>query len=353
MVAKAKMAAVSLHRAMMGTRPRQVKQDCRSACHAGKKWMHITTFPATALRIGPLAMEPLGIIGSGRVARALALGFAATGAPVLLWGRDPGKAQAAARQIGDLTGRDACKAAATLGRIARDCGVIAIAVSDDAIAGVVAALAAEAGIGSGALTQAPLVFHVSGGSGAALLAPVRETGAATAAIHPAMTFTGDPAREAARMRGARFAVTGSSADALRRAHALVAMLGGVPVAIAEEDRALYHAALSHAANHLVTLIAGAARALRACHADDPAGLIAPLVQAALDNSLARGFDALSGPIQRGDAETVRAHLAVLARRCPEVLPAYRAMARATLAECGRHEGAARTDLHALLGDEDG
>jgi predicted short-subunit dehydrogenase-like oxidoreductase (DUF2520 family) len=98
----------------------------------------------------------------------------------------------------------------------------------------------------------------------------------------------------------------------------------------EQHRTLYHAALCHAANHLVTLLAGASGALATAGVGDPQALLAPLVRAALDNSLDRGFAALSGPLLRGDRDTIADHLAALAQDDPALLPAYRAMALATL-----------------------
>ena len=270
----------------------------------------------------------IGIIGSGRVAQALALGLAPVSeTPALLWGRSPDRARVAARRVSAV-------AAPTLDHLARACDMIAIAVSDDAVAAVAADLARALPPGS-----AILVFHVSGRSGTAILAPLQEAGAQTAAIHPAMTFTGDPQAEIGRMTDARFAVTGSSPEAERWARDIVARLGGASVAISEDRRPLYHAALCHASNHLVTLVAGATHALRQAGADDPAALLAPLVRAALENSLDRGFSALSGPLLRGDDATVEGHLDALARWCPGLLPAYRAMALATLDELGRTEEA--------------
>src|SRR3546814_15602502 len=83
--------------------------------------------------------------------------------------------------------------------------LLILAVSDDAVAAVTADLAAALPAG-----HAPFAFHVSGRSGAAILSPLQAAGAATAAIHPAMTFTGDPEAEAYRMAQARFAITGST-----------------------------------------------------------------------------------------------------------------------------------------------
>ncbi|NOW48246.1 putative short-subunit dehydrogenase-like oxidoreductase (DUF2520 family) [Novosphingobium sp. SG751A] len=257
----------------------------------------------------------IGILGTGRVARALALGLTEwSELPLMVWGR-----------LREHVGRMGGEEAQSVAQLAEDCDVIALAVSDDALNSVTAELAAvwpENGAG--------FVFHVSGRSGLASLEPLALRGARTAAIHPAMTFTGDAPAELRRMAGARFAVTTAERDAAAIAHRLVAALGGVAVDIAEAQRPLYHAALCHAANHLVTLMAGSMDALAFAGVDDGAALLAPLVRAALDNSLAMGFDALSGPLLRGDGETIGGHITALERDCPEMLPAYRAMARATL-----------------------
>lgn len=262
----------------------------------------------------------IGIIGAGRVAQALAWAIArGPGASALLWARSgEALATARARVAGAM-------AASSIAELVENSDSIAIAVSDDALPAVVSALG-EALAGK----RPHFIFHLSGRSGAAPLEPLRAVGALTAAIHPAMTFTGDPAQEAARMAGARFAITGSSGEATARARRIVARLGGVAVEIAEEHRALYHAALCHASNHLVTLIADAQQALERVGVDDPGALLAPLVRAALDNSLDHGFAALSGPLLRGDADTIRGHVAALSAHCPDLLPAYRAMAVATL-----------------------
>jgi len=262
----------------------------------------------------------IGIIGTGRVARALGTALAARSQqPMLLWGRNPDAASAVATEVGRG------EAIAEPGALLAACDLVILAVADDALSPLIAALAQGA-----PLDHAPFLFHVSGRSGAGLLGPLRAAGAVTAAIHPAMTFTGHPAQEAARMAGAHFAITASSDDALVQAHGVVRQLGGVAVEVMEQHRTLYHAALCHAANHLVTLLAGASGALATAGVGDPQALLAPLVRAALDNSLDRGFAALSGPLLRGDRDTIADHLAALAQDDPALLPAYRAMALATL-----------------------
>ncbi|MGJ8478633.1 Rossmann-like and DUF2520 domain-containing protein [Sphingobium yanoikuyae] len=277
------------------------------------------------------AYRQIGLIGTGRVARALGLALAPhSAAPILVQGRNPDHAAAAVEAIGRAQ-------AVTLSpSLSSGCDLILLAVADDALPAVIADLAT--------MPLSATICHVSGRSGAPLLDPLRARGATTAAVHPAMTFTGDPAAEVARMRGARFAITGADALAIAAARRLVALLGGVAVEVAEAHRALYHAALCHAANHLVTLIAGAADALVAAGVAEPGALLAPLVRAALDNSLDRRIHALSGPLLRGDRQTIGNHLTALRAHAPELLPAYRAMALATLDALDRDESALRDDL---------
>ena len=277
------------------------------------------------------AYRQIGLIGTGRVARALGLALAPhSAAPILVQGRNPDHAAAAVAAIGHA------QAVALSSSLSSNCNLILLAVADDALPAVIADLTA--------MPLSATICHVSGRSGAALLDPLRAQGATTAAVHPAMTFTGNPAAEVARMQGARFAITGADAPAIAAARKLIALLGGVAVEVAEEHRALYHAALCHAANHLVTLIAGASDALVAAGVAEPGALLAPLVLAALDNSLDRGIDALSGPLLRGDRQTIGNHLTALRAHAPELLPAYRAMALATLDALDRDQAALRDDL---------
>lgn len=287
-----------------------------------------------------LPFSQIGIVGTGKVARALALGLQShSSAPLMVWGRAPAKCREA---VGHLAH---AQAVSSLSDIVDTCNVIAIAVADDAIAKIVRAISE-----AGALSQAPLVFHVSGGCGTAVLEPLRQMGTRTAAIHPAMTFTGDPKLELERMAGSRFAVTGSSPESSQLAQSIVEALGGVSVEIPEAYRALYHAALCHAANHLVTLFTGASHALRIAGVDDPAGLLAPLARAALENSIANGFGALSGPVLRGDTETIRRHIAALESDYPELLPIYRILALATVEELERRSAPFNlSNLLSLLG----
>jgi predicted short-subunit dehydrogenase-like oxidoreductase (DUF2520 family) len=101
------------------------------------------------------------------------------------------------------------------------------------------------------------------------------------------------------------------------------------VLIDEAQRPLYHAGLASAANHLVALVAQSSDLLGAAGVSEPARMLAPLLSAALDNALRLGDAGLTGPVARGDADTVAEHVQALASASPEALRAYVALARLT------------------------
>jgi predicted short-subunit dehydrogenase-like oxidoreductase (DUF2520 family) len=200
--------------------------------------------------------------------------------------------------------------------------LVLLTVPDDALPALVSGLAA-----TGTELAGRLVMHASGRHGLAVLEPATRRGALPLALHPVMTFTGRP-DDVDRLAGVSFGVT--TPEQLRPvAEVLVMEMGGEPVFIAEEDRGLYHAALTGAANHLVTQVVQAADLLAAAGVAQPSRMLGPLLGAALDNALRLGDAALTGPVARGDAETVASHLAALRAAAPEALPAYLALARLT------------------------
>ncbi|MCW2621324.1 MAG: hypothetical protein JWL64_926, partial [Frankiales bacterium] len=181
--------------------------------------------------------------------------------------------------------------------VALRCQLLLLAVPDDALPGLVAGLA-----DTGALRAGQLVAHTSGRHGTAVLEPVSRLGGLPLALHPVLPFTGTEV-DLARLAGVSFGVTAPAA--LRPiGEALVVEAGGEPVWVAEELRPLWHAALAHGANHLVTLVSSAADLLRTAGAEDPGAVLAPLLQAALDGALRSGDASLTGPVARGDAGTV-------------------------------------------------
>src|SRR5690606_3146226 len=212
--------------------------------------------------------------------------------------------------------------------------LLLLAVPDAELPGLVRGLAT-----AGVIRPGTLVAHTSGANGVAVLEPLTALGARPMAIHPAMTFTGHD-EDLSRLANTCFGVTAADDIGYAIAQSLVIEMGGEPVRVAEENRALYHAALAHGSNHLVTLVLDAVQALRESLAgpgllgqqivdDQPGGLaerlLAPLASAALDNALRRGQSALTGPVARGDADAVAAHLDALDSADPGVAQAYRAL----------------------------
>jgi predicted short-subunit dehydrogenase-like oxidoreductase (DUF2520 family) len=117
--------------------------------------------------------------------------------------------------------------------------------------------------------------------------------------------------------------------------------------VPEPARPLYHASLTIASNHLVTLVNDALGLLTGAGVTEPGRLAAPLLSASLDNVLRLGDAALTGPVVRGDVATVAAHVATLSRAAPDVLPSYRAMARRT-AERAQQSGRLAADRAAEI-----
>jgi predicted short-subunit dehydrogenase-like oxidoreductase (DUF2520 family) len=259
----------------------------------------------------------VGGIGAGRVGAVLAAALRSAGHEVVA---AAGESDASRGRIEALLpGVEAAKPT----DVARASELLLLTVPDDMLSNVVTMLSA-----SGAIRAGQVVVHTSGRHGLAVLEPAREVGARTIALHPAMTFTGS-AVDLPRLAGCVFGVTSAEADR-ELTEALVADLGGRPMWVPEDRRTLYHAGLAHGANHLVTLVTEAMEILSAAGAEDPAATLRPLLTAALDNALQHGDAALTGPIVRGDVETVRAHVTDLVANAPQALPSYLAMARATL-----------------------
>jgi predicted short-subunit dehydrogenase-like oxidoreductase (DUF2520 family) len=169
------------------------------------------------------------------------------------------------------------------------------------------------------IVPGPLVGHCSGATGLGPLLPHEAF-----SMHPLMTVAGAQASFA----GAGAAVDGATDRALLFAERLARALGMRPVRVADEDRALYHAAASVASNFLVTLEAGAERLAALAGVDRE--LLVPLVRSTVENWAALGPErALTGPVARGDEETVRRQRGAIADRAPELLPLFDALVSAT------------------------
>lgn len=263
--------------------------------------------------------DPLtvGVIGAGRVGAVLGAALRAAGHHVVAASGVSGAAKGRIARL--LPGTDNLPAD-DVARVATD--LLVLAVPDDALAGVVKGLA-----DTGALHPGQVVMHTSGAHGLAVLGPAAATGARPLALHPAMTFTG-MASDLDRLPGISYGIT-APPELKAFAEDLVHDLRGNPEWVAEGDRALYHAALAHGANHLVTLVNEALDRLRDAGVVYPEKVLGPLLQASLDNTLRLRDGALTGPVSRGDAGTVARHIETLGATAPDSVPTYVALARRT------------------------
>jgi predicted short-subunit dehydrogenase-like oxidoreductase (DUF2520 family) len=210
--------------------------------------------------------------------------------------------------------------------------LLLLAVPDAELVALISGLAATHAVRPGTI-----VVHTSGMNGVGVLEPLTTQGCIPLAIHPAMTFTGSD-EDIARLPDTCFGVTALDEIGYAIGQALVLEIGGEPFRIREDARMLYHSALAHAGNHLITVVLDAVEALRSALrgqellgqelvGDAPGGLaeriVGPLARASLENALQRGQPALTGPVARGDAAAVAAHLRAFGEVDPELAQAYR------------------------------
>jgi len=253
----------------------------------------------------------------------------ATAAPARLVvvgrGRAGGSIARAARAGGleaTLIGRDEAPAIAE-----PDAAAVLLCVPDGAIAEACGRIAPH-------LDPRTAVGHVSGVATLAALAPASERGCPVFSLHPLQTI---PHPETP-LSGAPCAIAGSGPTGLTAARSLAAATGMRAFEVPDESRALYHAAAAIASNFLVALEESAADALAAAGVANPREILAPLVLRTAANWADAGAEALTGPIARGDEETVAVHLRALAERAPELAPLYEALADRTRASAARREG---------------
>ncbi|WP_041695938.1 Rossmann-like and DUF2520 domain-containing protein [Alicyclobacillus acidocaldarius] len=257
-------------------------------------------------------------VGPGRTAVALALSSMRAGHQVMgALARQPesDRAQTFARMTGaPVYGMDRPQ------EVLAQANVVWITVSDSAIASVCRQFAE-----AGAWRRGQVVFHTSGALASDVLEPAAVRGAKTASVHPLQTFAGDE-DDAERLKGVAVAVEGQP-EAVRLACSLAAAWGARPFAIAAADKPAYHAAAVLASNAVIALMATASRL---APLPEGAKSLLPLAQRTLENLASLGIPAaLTGPIERGDVDTVAEHLRAL-ERDPAARRVYLALAAATV-----------------------
>ena len=278
------------------------------------------------------------VIGAGPVATALAGALRLGGVPVLgLWARRPAQARAA----GATAGVAAFSSAPP--DILLETRVVLLAVRDPAIAEVAAMLA-----GTGLIGKRHVLLHCGGSAPSReRLGGVADQVAGTGTLHP-MSAISDGKLAMRALRGTVFGVEGDEPGRVA-AGKLVAAMGGVVLPLDGAQMAAYHAAAALASNYLVAAIdaAAAVLAMAGVPSEQAAGALVPLAEGALRNITAQGTTSgLTGPVRRGDVETVRRHLQTLQDR-PELAEIYRALAKRTVEIAARIEGSDAPDRAGL------
>ena len=257
----------------------------------------------------------IGLIGPGRAGVGLALALARAGYSVCLHGRNKKSIPKAL----SLTVADGTKPPPWIG----DVDVVILAVRDDAITPLAAALAK-----SRSVAERQVVLHLSGVQGQEALGPLVPTRAALGSLHPLQTIV-EPELAPERLQGAWAAVEGMP-RAIEASERIAQDIGMHPFQIATKSKAIYHAGAVFASNYLVVVEAVAQRLLRHAGLSDADAWAAlrPLVAGTIENlSRHEPREALTGPVVRGDTETIARHLRSLAVDDAKL---YRALGRAAL-----------------------
>ncbi len=302
----------------------------------------------------PLAGRRLAVLGAGAVGGALAPALVRAGARCTVWSRDPERARALARRAGA-----GARAEADLGRVLARADLLLLCPAEAGLAPLARRLArAEAGrarrTAAGRAGRERIALHTNGLLGSEPLAPLAARGWACGRLHPLVSLPPGAPAPPRVLRGAGFAIGGDPA-AFRAGDELARALGGRPFELDLGHAALYHAAAALLAGGLAALLDLArAAAERAVEPPEEASrALAALARSVLANAAARGpGGALSGPLARGAAPLVRAHLAALGAHDPLAARAYALLgARALgLARARGSIGAAdERRLRALLG----
>ncbi|MDX9838238.1 MAG: DUF2520 domain-containing protein [Azoarcus sp.] len=278
----------------------------------------------------------LNLIGPGRLGRSLAR----------LW-HDTGLVQ-----IGAVAGRHAKRCVAARDFIGAGTPMVddplppadlwLIATPDDAIAGVATGLAADT-----ALRTGDIAFHCSGALASDVLAPLQAIGAHTASVHPLKSFAA-PDTAITSFDGTFCACEGAP-DALQCIAPLFDAIGARRFSIDAEHKLRYHAAAVLACNHLVALMEAALRCMEGAGVDRETAWSAlqPLVAGTLSNIDRNGTRAaLTGPVARGDKQTIRDEIDATRSLAPELGEAYRVLSLVALGLAPPENGLTRDDISA-------
>lgn len=256
----------------------------------------------------------VGIIGMGRVGPVIGAALRAAGHTIVAVNAHSDDARERAEAV--LPGVPL----GSVNEVLERCEVIILAIPDEQIEPLVSGLA-----DLGRWQMGQIVIHLAGPYGTSILARAQAAGAIPLAIHPSMAFTGW-SLDVHRLTGAPFVIT-APAPFLPIAQALVVEMGGEPVVVGEEQRAVCHSALTLGVNAMMAGVVTAAGALEAAGIDSPGTIMAALLHMTLDRVLDEGVRAIEPPVAGIDAAAVKTHMSALVDAGEE--EAARAYARAT------------------------
>ena len=284
-------------------------------------------------------METLAFIGLGRVGSALAVLLSRAGFRVAaVCDRDRKKSEMVAEQVEmPIQVTDAPAVAAGMA------SVVFLTVQDRYIAPLCEQL-----VTAGAVNRGQTVAHVSGSLTSEILQPAAELGAGVFSLHPLQSIA-DPATALRVLPGSFFCFEGMD-EAYPLAGRLVTALQGRLLRIAAADKPLYHAAAVVASNFFIALESLAISMLEQIGAgdDEARDMLLPLVRGSLENLASKGpVDALTGPIVRGDSDTIAGHLRVLEEKMPAAVETYKTLARLNVELAARKSGVYMADFPML------
>lgn len=259
----------------------------------------------------------IGFVGAGAVAHALAVAFDQAGEQIVaIASRDVTSAERLASRVAHGI------PVSTAQDVIAHADVVFLTVPDEAIQSVCASVT---------WTPEHTVLHCSGALSLDVLTAARQAGARVGSFHPLQSFSGDE-NDATRFVGVTIGIEADD-QITETLHHLATAIGSRPLMLHPQQKALYHAAAVMISNYTVTLAALAAELWGALGIEQDAAmpLMMPLLQGTVTNIADRGVPgALTGPIARGDCETVRRHLTALSQQYPEMVPVYTALGLRTV-----------------------
>ena len=264
-----------------------------------------------------MADEVIGFIGAGRVGRALAALLGNEGYPI---STVVDVIEDRARDCQRICG--AWSHATDAAGIDERTSVLVVAVPDGEIERVAVDLAK-----SNVFREDQIVAHTSGYFSSDLLAPLRQSGVRLCSLHPCYSFTEDSEGD---LTGIYYALEGDR-EGCRRLEEMIRRIGGQTCVLSAEGKKRYHVACTMASNYLVSLMYLVSQLLEGVGEEVGVRCVFPLVEGTLAHVQEYGTDgALTGPVLRGDAKTIAAHLETLSGMKPEIRSAYASLGKATL-----------------------